>query len=59
MLGAAGWELLQLNSRCSRDSQCQTGLYCFACPAAGSAFPASYCTRSDATPTSAFPKVMI
>ncbi|CAM6039017.1 unnamed protein product [Sphagnum compactum] len=46
----------QLSSRCSRDSQCQTGLYCFACRAAGSAFFASYCTRSDATPTSAFPK---
>lgn len=47
----------QQQSSCLRNSDCSTGLYCFACLAGGVSEWQPKCTRDLATPTSAFPKV--
>jgi len=46
----------QQQSTCLRNSDCSTGLYCFACLAGGVSEWQPRCTRDLATPTSAFPK---
>nr|PNR49485.1 hypothetical protein PHYPA_011381 [Physcomitrium patens] len=45
-----------LGTPCFSDSACASGLYCFACPAAGASGFQPKCTRCRITPTSAFPK---
>lgn len=47
-----------LGTPCFSDSACASGLYCFACPAAGASGFQPKCTRCRITPTSAFPKVV-
>lgn len=47
----------QQQSFCLRSSDCSTGFYCFACLAGGVSEWQPKCTRTLATPTSAFPKV--